>query len=672
MPQLATIRQSFDRFPAWHPLTKLGAWLAIVLGLAATIQAAAWLLGIDFNILSHGNGGRGVLLVLALGVLLVLMALERRPAADFGLVAGSDWTFALGGGFAVGVVSYAGYCLLATAAGAFEFHPERGTAYRWVSSLGEGLAGFPLAAAQQLIFSGYLLTLFRGRYPRPVSAALVGVLFAGLHYVDRPWAALSAAEAPLALGLGLIAALLAYQRMAHGGVLVPIGLLSGWLLVRRVMKKTALVSLGDPSAALWWCPDADPRRAPLMWLALACGLVGYMVWVRLRGERQHTDPLAITASFKQVAPLSNVSMLAPLDLWIGRLWQARLAVGWKYLPRLAAILAFSSVNTLLSLPERLLAPLLLRRKQVADPLFVLGVHRSGTTHLHNLLALDPQLVAPLAYQIMNPHGFLSTGWLWVPLFGAFSPWQRPMDSVRFHIFSPNEEEFALSGMTRLSPYWALTFPRQVAYYDRYIHPADFSPRELAAWQRCYQTFVRKLTAWTRRRPVLKNPHNTARVSALRQMYPGAKFIHLHRDPTAVYRSNLHMAREGHCVHQLQDPDADDNYSTRFLANYRAMEEAYYEQTRDLPPNQVVEVRYEDLDRDPLGTLARIYGQLELDLSPEFRRRLERYLGSVADYQKNRFRPMPEEQARLLNAEVGSLFDRWGYPRPSATPPAAAA
>lgn len=667
-----TASHSVASFVGWHPVAKLALWFVGVGLLAGVIQAAAWLVGSEFSIWSHGDGGRGTLILLALGTLLVMMAAERRPAAEYGLVADEAWARELFGGLAIGVATYAGYCALCVAVGALELHPERGTWYRWSSSLVEGLAGLVLAGTQQVIFSGYLFTIFRRRYDWGYAAAAVGLLFAGLHYLDDPAAIFTRVEAPLACGLALIAGLLCLQRLAQGGILLPTGLLGGWLLVRRVVKKTALLSAGDGEMMNWWCPDADPRRGPVLWLGLIAAIAGYAWWIRQRGEGRRAAGPAISTSFKQVAPLSNVCMLAPLDLWLGRLFQARWQVGWKYLPRLAAIFVFSSVNTLLTLPERVLAPWLLRRRQVTPPVFILGVHRSGTTHLHNLLALDPALRAPLAYQIMNPHGFLSTGWLWVPLFGAFSPWQRPMDSVRFHIFSPNEEEFALAGMTRLSPYWGLSFPREVVHYDRWIHPRDFTAAERSSWQRHYLTFVRKLVAFSRRRPVLKNPHNTARVSLLHELFPQAKFIHIHRHPYAVYRSNQHMAREGHCVHQLQDPRPECSYATRFLDNYRAMEEAFYADTSALPSEQVAEVRFEELEADPRTVIRRVYAQLGLEFSPAFAARLDRYLASVADYTKNRFRPLPDDEARAVEAQLGPLMDRWGYPRTATASPARAA
>jgi hypothetical protein len=46
---------------------------------------------------------------------------------------------------------------------------------------------------------------------------------------------------------------------------------------------------------------------------------------------------------------------------------------------------------------------------VPAPLFILGHWRSGTTHLHNLLALDTDHFAfPNTYQVVNPRTFLTT------------------------------------------------------------------------------------------------------------------------------------------------------------------------------------------------------------------------------------------------------------------------
>lgn len=643
---------------SYSPAAKLALWIGVVAVLALVVQSAAWLLGLDFNILSQGKAGRAVLLVLALGSLLALMATDRRSLAEYGLEISDRWPRQWFGAVLAGLVTYAAYCLLAAGAGAFQMQGPVG-AYRWASAALGALTAFPVAVSQQIIFSGYLLALVGGRHGRVWSVVAVSLLFAALSQMSEPLALLSGVHYPLVVGMFLIASLLSVLRLYYGSILVPAGLLAGWIFVRRVVGKTHLLGMADPEPARWLAPSGDPRQAPVMWLALALAIAGFTLLLRRRGEPAARAAADVATSFKRYFPLSSPAILAPLDLWISRLWDARFQVGWRYLPRLAATLVLSSVNTILSLPERVLLPWCLRRR-VPDPVFVLGMHRSGTTHLHNLLALDGQFVCPRTYQIMNPVGCLFSGWLVTPLLGAFLPPQRPMDGVRFHVFSPQEEEFALANSTRLSPYWSMTFPRRGRAYDRYILPEGFSAREVRAWKKHYLLFLKKLVFWSGRRPVLKNPFNTGRVALLSELFPQAKFIHIHRHPYAVYRSNMHLAQEGHCLAQLQDPEEQSSYSVRFLDNYRAMETAYYDQVDQLPSGQAAEVCFETLERDPIGEIQRLYRHLGLRYDRQFHERLKRYLASVADYQKNRFDPLPEDVQRQIHRKLRPLFDRWGY------------
>lgn len=646
---------------ASSPLVKVGMWLAALVAVAGLVQSLAWLAGSDWNILSQ-SGGRGVLLVIALGLLLAMMASDRRPAASYGFFVGKGWARLLFGGFAAGVLAYALYCAAALALGGYRLHTDSLSVGRLSLVVIGALSAFPVALTQQIIFSGYLLGMFRERYGRIVAVLVPAAMFAVVYRIDDPALLFSTRPKPLLVGMFLAATLLGAMRIQSGSILLPSGFLAGCVFVRRVLRKTSLLVFNPTSpAAVWWVPDGDPRSGPVLWVFLGLGIAAVAYWTYRRGEgRIDENQAAWDTNFKRLFPLSNGSMLAPLDVWLPRLWAARWRVGLVYLPRLAAILCFSALNTILSLPERLVLPLIVRRRGIRPPVFIVGVHRSGTTHLHNLLALDPQFTTPRTYQVMNPVGFNFSGWLIAPIFGVFLPWKRPMDSVRFHLWAPQEEEFAVAGLCRLSPYWGLTFPRDGAAYDRFILPERFSPAELSRWKRVYGYLLRKLTLFSRRRLLLKNPYNTGRVALLAEMFPGAKFIHIYRHPFAVCRSNAHMATEGHVINQLQDPDPADNYTTRFLGNYRAMEDAFYRDLGSLAPGQATEVRFEDLERDPIGQIERIYAALGMELTETFRRRLTDYLRTVADYQKNRFRPTPEAERRRILEVMGDYFERWGY------------
>lgn len=651
-----------NRFASLSPLAKLAIWVASIAILASIVQAVAWVFGTDFNILRQ-SGGRGVLLGLALGTLLAMMAIDGRPAADYGLAVGSSWQKLFLGGLGLGMLAYFGYFAAILLPLTHTLQADSVSLYRCFSAGLSATTAVPVALTQQIIFSGYLLSILRERYSRATAVLVPAVLFALLRRLDDPAALLSAESYPLVVGMFLIAALLGIIRLQTGSIVYPAGFLSGCIFVRRFLRKTALLApAGQAEAASWTAPNNDPMQSPLMWAFLSIAIVA--CWLMLR--RQKTDKVltptekVLDTGFKRVFPFSNAFMLAPLDLWIGRLIDARFRVGLKYIPRLMAILVFSTFNTILSLPERLVAPLLVRWRRVPDPVFIVGVHRSGTTHLHNLLALDPQFCTPRSYQTLNSAGFFFFSWLIAPLLGAFLPWKRPMDSVRFTIFSPQEDEFAIAGTSRFSPHWAMTFPRRAAAYDRYIFVDRLPARQLKAWKRHLMTLLGKLTFWSSKRPLLKNPYNTARAGVLNEMFPKARFIHISRDPVDVYRSNMHLAREGHVVNQLQDPDQSDSYQTRFLDNYREMEDTYYRETAGLSSDQVTEIRFDQLERDPIAQVRRIYDELGLEFTDLFQQRLETYMAGIADYKKNRFNTLPEFEQRQITAKLGHLMHRWGY------------
>jgi hypothetical protein len=667
-------KQRIAGVAGWSPVTRLGVWVGstVLIGLMAHV---AWeLSGAELSLLESSTG-RSVLVVAALATLLGLMSTDRRPLAEYGVFVGPDWMPATRRGLLAGAGFFALYHLAGWGTGAFRWTPEALVWRTFASTLEILITALPMAACQQLIFSGYLLGLLRSVAGRSLALIGSGVLFAAASVLGKGSDALWSADGGwLFTNLTLLAVLLGLLRLQTGSIVLPTGILAGGLIVRRAVWKTHLLTPVDGHPWVdWFQRAADTRSGPLLGGLLLVGVAA--AWRRLLRTGEPALPRespALDATFKKFLPFSNMLALAPLDLWLARLREARWRIEPIYWLRLVWVLGASAINTLLTLPERWLAPLLVRHR-VPDPVLIVGVHRSGTTHLHNLLALDPQFAVPRNYQVLNPWGALLAGWLITPLLGLFMSLRRPMDAVRVHLFSPQEEEFAVAGMTRLSPYWGFLFPREIDRFDRCIHPDDLTPAEQREWETCLLHFLRKVTFWRRRPPLLKSPYNTARVAAFQRLFPRAKFIHIYRHPQATYLSNRHLAAEGLVAFQMQDPDPHDNYVTRFLEHYRRQEEAFYRAAAALPPQAVAEVKYEALTADPLGEIRRLYAELGLEYSPVFDRRLRRYLESVADYTGNKHpRPSPEISAEI-ERHMGEYLDRWGYrsPPPTSLPSRAA-
>ncbi|MEM6330867.1 MAG: sulfotransferase, partial [Planctomycetota bacterium] len=450
-----------------------------------------------------------------------------------------------------------------------------------------------------------------------------------------------------------------------GSIVLPSAILAGAILVRKIGTKSLYLTFDIFDADIWWlAPEGDPRQGPLMIGLVAAAAAVAAGSLAKRGEPALPAGADVDASFKRYLPFSNLFGLAPIDRWAVLLWQTRLRIGVRYLPRLVVSLLGSLLTTVLALPERLIAPLVLRR-DAPPPVFIVGMPRSGTTHLHNLLALDPQFRSPRNYEVFNPHGFL-TGWLTTALLTPFLSWRRPMDAVQMTVCSAQEEEFALAMMGSPSPYWAFCLPREISRHDRYWRPDGFSAADFRTWRRHYRLLLRKLCVFGRRTPLLKNPANTGRVALLRQVFPGAKFIHIVRNPQAVWQSNMRLAEHGFAVFQLQDPVEGDNYASRLLANYRAMTDAFYADTADLPACDVAEVRFEDLEADASAAVAGIYDQLGLSRSERFDQRLRAYLERVSSYKKNTFAQISEADAQAIDAAMGDHAGAWGFGRPAST------
>jgi hypothetical protein len=83
-----------------------------------------------------------------------------------------------------------------------------------------------------------------------------------------------------------------------------------------------------------------------------------------------------------------------LGPWLRVLRENRFVVDPPYWGRAASVTLWSLSNTPLAACERWLYGRKVSATKVDPPLFILGIWRSGTTHLHNLLARDDRFAYP--------------------------------------------------------------------------------------------------------------------------------------------------------------------------------------------------------------------------------------------------------------------------------------
>ncbi len=348
------------------------------------------------------------------------------------------------------------------------------------------------------------------------------------------------------------------------------------------------------------------------------------------------------------------------DWW--RLLRAnRFAVDWCYAHRVAFLTAMSLINARYRREEeRRYGAVIAATELAAPPVFVLGHWRSGTTYLHNLLVRDAERFAfPSVYQATFPHTFLSTEALFSRRVARFVPKTRLVDNVAFSLGLPQEDEFALCVATGYSPLLGMVFPRHVDQYDRYLTLREAPAAEVQRWKATLVWFLRKLTYKHRRAIVLKSPPHTARVRLLLELFPDATFIHIRRDPYAVYESTRHLYDTMVWHTYLQRPEVG-RIEDHILRRYVTMYDAFFDEWALVPPAQRYELHFEDLRRDPMGELQRVYAALGFDNFAAVEPCLGAYVASLRAYRQNAYRGLDLGERERVAAAWRRSFHAWGY------------
>ena len=386
----------------------------------------------------------------------------------------------------------------------------------------------------------------------------------------------------------------------------------------------------------------------------------------LRGAASEADPYATGRS--HMSPMQAfvgrwiVSNLMGLTIggWLRLLGETGPSIGPRYWSRAAVISVLSAFNSGAGLVERLRHGAAFAATTPVAPIFILGHWRSGTTLLHNLMALDPQLAAPNLFETMFPVGFTVTEKWQAPLWKRFVPETRLIDNMPLGTDLPQEDEFALAILTGVSPYMGHSFPRRWTHYMRYLDFSEISERETRRWKRAFVDYAKKLTVYRNNRTlVLKSPPHTARIPLILQMFPDARFIHVHRDPYRVFQSSLHMLTEGLPLAKLQSGDLPDP-AEFVIDRYKRLYDTYLRDRDSIPAGRLVEVRFDDLAGNPVTAIEDVYRRLDLGGIATFRPALEAQRTALGSYAQNRYLALPDTVRDRIAREWARYFDCWGY------------
>lgn len=338
----------------------------------------------------------------------------------------------------------------------------------------------------------------------------------------------------------------------------------------------------------------------------------------------------------------------------------------RRLARTAGIAAGGWAGTPLQAYDWMRNQHLIDRVELAeDPVFIIGHWRSGTTHLHNLMSQDPQFGCLRMFEALAPDFTLSTS-SWLPsVFKRLVPSKRPMDNMEWPMDAPQEEEIPLAKMTPYSWYLQFLFPQQaITTFDRYVLMNGAPQKARNEFKAKYLYLLRVASLQSGgRRLLLKNPVNTARVPLLLELFPNAKFVFIHRSPLEVFPSTINLHRKILELTALQTY-SDDDIERNVIEIYRRVMQRYQLDAAAVPKGQLIEIGYDDVVRDPMGTLASVYDALDLDGFGEAQAPIQGHMATVSGYERNQFPELSDRVIELVEREWEVGFRTWGYPLPS--------
>ena len=280
-------------------------------------------------------------------------------------------------------------------------------------------------------------------------------------------------------------------------------------------------------------------------------------------------------------------------------------------------------NLLRLVDEEKRAPEILAQP-IARPIFISGLPRSGTTFLHSLLAEDPGNLVPRVWQLIHPYPPRNTETgpdrrarrvaRQLRLFGFLAPDFRRMHPI--DAGSPQEcSEITAHLFASLRFDTTYRVPSYRCWLDATGH--------LDAY-RFHKRFLQHLQHQTADggRWVLKCPDHVFALDAIREVYPDARLVFVHRDPLAVLLSVARLTEtlRRPFTRSIDKAEIGRQDSDRWLAATELMIAAAQEQRFAEP---IFHVQYLDLVKDPVGTVAALYRHFGGALHPEAAARIGR-------------------------------------------------
>jgi Sulfotransferase family len=299
------------------------------------------------------------------------------------------------------------------------------------------------------------------------------------------------------------------------------------------------------------------------------------------------------------------------------------------------------------------------RQEIREPLFIVGLPRSGTTLLHTLLALDPEHRVPLTWEVMTPSPPARDNekrriQRAISSCNCFN-WLAPT----FHHVHPVGAELPQECVSLMAPTFMSDQFDAMYYVPSYR--AWFFHQDLRPAYEYHRRFLQHLQVRQNApRWVLKAPTHMFALPSLLSVYPDALFVQTHRAPLDAMASVSSLIT---ILRRVFSDAVDPLTVCREAIDYwsKTLEKFLKERAR-LGAQRICDVDYVEIRRDPLAVVQSIYAHFGWSLSQKVEQRMRRALANQPDEQ-HRLHRYKLSQFGVQEAESAARFaaycDRFG-------------
>lgn len=283
----------------------------------------------------------------------------------------------------------------------------------------------------------------------------------------------------------------------------------------------------------------------------------------------------------------------------------------------------------------------IKKIPIKEPIFVMGFGRSGTTFIHRLLSLDPQVRSPKLWELVSPCPDISISETGTTMDKDLAnrkelvrkrikerEWLGNDSLEHIHEIGHDLPEECLFAMSNVLP---LNFQ---LLYVCFMEGKEFvfgkqNKQDIDVAYKNYKGILQLLSFQQGdtvhpKRWVLKCPLHVFWISSLHSVFPDCKVIWAHRHPVSNFSSICGLVQAIHPLYYEKSCKNDKNLGERM---YELMKSVIMEGPDEIQRLKIpcAHIVFEDLVANPIEVVKSIYTQMGWTFTKQYQQLLEAYI-----------------------------------------------